>query len=60
MQQEYSYAQEMERISRNLEKRISRLQRDFWIHKEQGMKAKKAALFDQRRNKPTQLDLFAG
>ncbi len=60
MQQDYSYSQEMERLSRNLEKRIARLQRDFWIFKEHGIKAKKATLFDQTRNKATQLDLFAG
>lgn len=54
------YEKELERLHKNMERRIKRLERDFWLHKEMRVRAHKANLFDGKSRKIQQLDLFAG
>ena len=58
--QEDWYEKELERLHKNLERRIKRLERDFTIQRETRVRAHKANIFDGKVRKIQQLDLFAG
>lgn len=60
MQQDDLYEKELERMSKNMERRIKRLERDFWVHKETRLRSYKANVLDGKSKKIQQLDLFAG